>query len=89
MHVFLVKVVNRSIYIYAMRIHKMLISYIRLDHTCTLYSINYPKELRGMHGQGKSMYTYVNYIITTYMHVHLPFTSRGTSLSLLPKRTIP
>ena len=37
---FLVKVVNRSyIYIYVTRIRKMLISYVRLDHT--LYSINY------------------------------------------------
>ena len=34
--------VNRSIYIHVMRIRKMLISYVRLDHM--LYSINY-----GMH----------------------------------------
>ena len=41
MRAFLVKVVNRSIYIYVMRICKklMLISYARLDHM--LYSINY------------------------------------------------
>ena len=34
----MVKVVNHS-YIYVMRIRKMLISYVRLNHT--LYSINY------------------------------------------------
>ena len=36
---FLVKVVNRSIYINVMRIRKMLIYCIKLDHA--LYSINY------------------------------------------------
>ena len=46
MHAFLVKVVNRSIYIHVMRIHRMLISYVRLDHT--LYLINYGTMVLGL-----------------------------------------
>ena len=38
MHVFLVKVVNRS-YVNVMRIRKMLVYCVKLDHA--LYSINY------------------------------------------------
>ena len=57
--VFLVKVVNHSIYIHVMRICKMLISYIRLDHT--LYSINYRYHVYANRTQAKKIIMILNF----------------------------